>query len=83
MKKRQAELASLGEWKHINCRDSAAKTEIIDEALKSIAYTSPDIAGELDQVDVEAHSLPDGVPGGSVCFLFEKTSSTSESPPGS
>lgn len=75
MKKKKAELASLGEWKHINCIDAVAKEKILDDALKSIAYEKQPSGFARD--DNEGHTLPIDVPGGSVCFLFEKSSESS------
>ncbi|KAL5523808.1 hypothetical protein ACEPAG_7981 [Sanghuangporus baumii] len=77
IRKKKAELASLGEWKHINCLDHIAKGKIIDEALQNVAYIPHNSTSTPDQVDVAAHSLPDDVPGGSICFLFERSSEKS------
>jgi DNA repair and recombination protein RAD54B len=90
-KKKKVELASLGEWTHINCLDSSAQEKIFDEILQDvIAATSSN--NTVDQgVPMEPPSdvLPDGVsgnarttkameevPGGTITFVFEKASSS-------
>ena len=73
MKTKKDALASLGEWKHINCLDKSGREKILDEALRSIALSVDNPADSVD-VDVTDHTLPDDIPGGSVSFLFERTS---------
>lgn len=38
MKKKKADLAALGEWKHINCLQAGARDNIKDEILRRLVY---------------------------------------------
>ncbi|EJD03013.1 uncharacterized protein FOMMEDRAFT_123160 [Fomitiporia mediterranea MF3/22] len=76
LKKKKAELASLGEWTHINCLDARTKPAIIDKALQSISSVPSEHNVALDR-ETTAHILPEDIPGGSISFLFERTSEKS------
>lgn len=84
-------MASLGEWKHINCLLSTAQYEIQDDVLRKLVHTKEPKAkpsGQpisqldslLDAVDLENIMAMDekltvrDVPGGTVSFLFAKSS---------
>jgi len=96
MKKKQAELASLGEWTHINCLRSLMSHNIHDDILRHLILPSahePEETGlsqpksridsllsaaDIDNIaalDEDARTLSvRDVPGGTISFLFEKTS---------
>lgn len=95
MKKKQAELASLGEWTHINCLRRLTSDNIHDVILRHLVLPSvrddkEDIAQPksrldslLSAVDLDNITAMDeatqplsvrDVPGGTISFLFEKTS---------
>ncbi|KAI0066149.1 hypothetical protein BV25DRAFT_1879216 [Artomyces pyxidatus] len=101
MKKKKAELASLGEWTHINCLKPGARERIRDGVLRKLIYEPEKsatssvskasdgapksrISSLLDAVDLDnvlnmdksSTLAVDDVPGGTVSFLFEKSSST-------
>lgn len=38
MEKKKAELASLSEWKHINCLKASASDEVLDDVLRVILH---------------------------------------------
>ncbi|KAI0093328.1 SNF2 family N-terminal domain-containing protein [Irpex rosettiformis] len=94
LKQKKAQLAALGQWKHINCLRRKAREQIRDEILQKLVYVPPDEeesdededggpsslldALDLDRVLKETRPAlaVDGVPGGSVSFLFERTSET-------
>ncbi|KAI5123982.1 hypothetical protein M0805_006394 [Coniferiporia weirii] len=79
-KKKKAELASLGEWTHINCLDSSKQSSILDEALQATVFTSSKtsdgVTTHRNTIDPEqlGHTLSDTIPGGTICFLFERSS---------
>lgn len=81
--KKKAELASLGEWTHINCLDAQRRDAILDVALRTVANKSL----QHQDADCDApkkgegnaylgHIRPDYVQGGSICFAFEKCAQT-------
>jgi DNA repair and recombination protein RAD54B len=95
MKKKQAELASLGEWTHINCLRRLASDNIHDAILRHLVLPSVSDDKEdlgqpksrldslLSAVDLDNITAMDeatqplsvrDVPGGTISFLFEKTS---------
>jgi DNA repair and recombination protein RAD54B len=93
MKKKQAELASLGEWTHINCLRRLTSDSIHDVILRHLVLPSvSDDNGDLTQPKSRLDSLLSAldnitatddatqpssvrdVPGGTISFLFEKTS---------
>ena len=102
LKQKKAQLAALGQWKHIHCLRRRAREQIGDEILKSLVYVPPDeeesdddeddfqdgnrngkasassLLDVLDLKKVLKETRPalaiDRVPGGSVSFLFERTS---------
>jgi DNA repair and recombination protein RAD54B len=49
LKKKKAELASLGEWTHINCLRPDASERVHDDILRSLLYRSSSSNGQ--QVD--------------------------------
>ncbi|KAG1742218.1 P-loop containing nucleoside triphosphate hydrolase protein [Suillus lakei] len=94
-KKKQAELASLGEWTHINCLRRLTNNHIHDDILRhlvlpSVSEEKKDLAQPksrldslLSAVDLDNITAMDqatqllsvcDVPGGTIAFLFEKTS---------
>ncbi|KAG0704667.1 P-loop containing nucleoside triphosphate hydrolase protein [Suillus ampliporus] len=95
MKKKQAELASLGEWTHINCLRSLTSDNIRDDILRHLMLPSASerkddpaqpksrLDSLLSAVDLDNIAAMDeatqtlsvhDVPGGTISFLFEKTS---------
>lgn len=77
-KKKKAELASLGEWTHINCCKASAGVGVIDNALQTIiaesSASSPSFGENNDEHQDEQEVLPSNIPGGTISFLFEKVS---------
>ncbi|KAE9401638.1 hypothetical protein BT96DRAFT_964962 [Gymnopus androsaceus JB14] len=88
--KKRSSLASLGEWKHINCLKPDAGKDIKDDFLRQMLYVKPkkdslNLAGtKTDQilaaVDLDNLAEIEGltartVPGGTVSFLFERSCS--------
>ena len=86
VKQKRAQLASLGEWTHINCLRPGAVERVEDDMLTHLIYSpcakkaSPKgsqsrLLDAVDQImDDDAWSLSrDDLPGGSVSFLFERT----------
>uniref|UniRef100_A0A0W0FFX5 Uncharacterized protein n=1 Tax=Moniliophthora roreri TaxID=221103 RepID=A0A0W0FFX5_MONRR len=89
LERKKASLASLDEWKHVNCLRSDSRDEIQDEILADLLYTR-----EIDPADDYSHPLLEAVdlerreriektkrpltvrdvPGGTVSFIFEKSS---------
>ncbi|EGN99526.1 hypothetical protein SERLA73DRAFT_72346 [Serpula lacrymans var. lacrymans S7.3] len=100
LRKKKAELAALGEWKHVNCLRSLARDDIRDDILRRLIYTlEPEdmdkneeyikqqtrLDSLLSAVDIDnvtaleketAELTVRDVPGGTVSFLFEKTSTS-------
>lgn len=95
MKKKQAELASLGEWTHINCLRRLTSDNVHDVILRHLILPSVKDDNEdlvqpksrldslLSAVDLDNITVMGGmtqplsvrdVPGGTISFLFEKTS---------
>ncbi|EIW61952.1 uncharacterized protein TRAVEDRAFT_57102 [Trametes versicolor FP-101664 SS1] len=89
MKQKRAQLAALGEWTHINCLRPGAAEKVQDDMLTHLIYSLPKPASTssapqtiteklLDAVDriadEEAFFQRDKIPGGSVSFLFERSS---------
>ncbi|KAG2128615.1 P-loop containing nucleoside triphosphate hydrolase protein [Suillus bovinus] len=95
MKKKQAELASLGEWTHINCLRRLTSDNIHDAILRHLVLPSVSDDNDplaqpksrldslLSAVDLDNIMVMDevtqplsvrDVPGGTISFLFEKTS---------
>ena len=85
MKQKRAQLASLGEWKHINCFRPGTLDRVEDDMLTHLIYSpaSKDKSAVNSQSALleagddtmeDAFSLSrDKVPGGSVSFLFERS----------
>ena len=95
LKKKQAELAALGEWSHIDCLRSNARDDVRDDILRKLVFekNASDLASaapkpksrvdallsaiDIDNLSVDSEtrrlSVHD-VPGGTVSFLFEKSS---------
>ncbi|KAF9467257.1 SNF2 family N-terminal domain-containing protein [Collybia nuda] len=91
LQKKKAGLAALGEWRHINCLRPSARDDIQDDLLRKLFVPSQPIAKEkpktqletllsgvdLDNVTSMDDVLPlSDVPGGTVSFLFQKSSTT-------
>ncbi|KAI0677546.1 SNF2 family N-terminal domain-containing protein [Trametes maxima] len=89
MKQKQAQLAALGEWTHINCLRPGAADRVQDDMLTHLIYaptsphtpaSAPQTSSEqiLDAADKimleEVFITRDKVPGGSISFLFERSS---------
>ena len=87
MKQKKAQLASLGEWKHINCLQPSARGQIHDSILQKLLYTGQtprrrqSAPGDQDRDSIGLESQIEecsntykvtDVPGGSVSFLFER-----------
>jgi DNA repair and recombination protein RAD54B len=101
MEKKKAGLASLSEWKHINCLQPDANGSIQDDVLHAVLpecrsdfkpYEQRDGRSRtqnlLEAVDLEniqamdkTYSVTD-FPGGTVSFLFEKSTTDSVSTEG-
>ncbi|KAK7035233.1 helicase [Paramarasmius palmivorus] len=90
LERKKASLASLDEWKHVNCLKADARDEVQDEILTELLYTrepemeNADSDGLLAAVDLERierikkarDPLTVGdVPGGTISFIFEKSTS--------
>ena len=95
LKKKQAELAALGEWSHIDCLRPNARDDVRDDILRKLVFekstlNASDLAPkpksrvdallsaiDIDNISVDSEtrrlSVHD-VPGGTVSFLFEKSS---------
>ncbi|KAI9001004.1 SNF2 family N-terminal domain-containing protein [Trametes punicea] len=90
MKQKQAQLAALGEWTHINCLRPGAADRVQDDILTHLIY-APHVTSNLssstphtlierlsDAVDSivseQACFSRDNIPGGSISFLFERSS---------
>ena len=95
LKKKQAGLAALGEWSHIDCLRPSARDDVRDDILRKLVFdfsntssvapkTESRVDALLSAIDIDNPSV-DGaggtsrlsvhdVPGGTVSFLFEKSS---------
>ncbi|KAL0581838.1 helicase [Marasmius crinis-equi] len=88
LEKKKASLASLDEWKHIDCLKSGAKEEIRDELLADLLHaydaggskSRPTAAADLRNIQPIDRSRNElivrKVPGGTISFIFEKSSRT-------
>ncbi|KAI6157426.1 P-loop containing nucleoside triphosphate hydrolase protein [Pisolithus tinctorius] len=92
LQKKRAELASLGEWTHIDCLRRVAPDEIQDEILRHLLHPingdlEVEEASRLDKLLAAADldnlaamsddaQLARDVPGGTISFLFEKISNS-------
>jgi DNA repair and recombination protein RAD54B len=86
LQKKKAGLAALGEWTHINCLRPSVGSHIQDDILRKIVSMSTNGissgAGNtqsetiLSAVDIETIRSVRDVPGGTISFLFEKSSKT-------
>ncbi|KAI0344614.1 hypothetical protein BDW22DRAFT_1482814 [Trametopsis cervina] len=92
LKQKKAQLAALGQWKHVNCLKVRAREQIQDGILRMLVYVPPEEDEEGASANAPPTSLLDAVdldnllretrpplgitevPGGSVSFLFERTS---------
>ncbi|KAJ7188473.1 SNF2 family N-terminal domain-containing protein [Mycena filopes] len=83
--KKRAGLAALGQWKHINCLLPTARDDIQDHILRKLVFlpepdkkesTKPQsqLLAALDAAAALAALTVSDLPGGSVSFLFEKSS---------
>ena len=84
LRKKREELASLSEWKHINCLVPGARDEIKEDAmLRNLVFVpesrtpakqhQSQLLAALDAATALAVSVND-LPGGSVAFVFQKSS---------
>nr|GAT57610.1 predicted protein [Mycena chlorophos] len=90
LRKKRQELASLSQWKHINCLLPSARRDIKDDILRSLVFV-PDPQSEishphsqllaaLDAAMASTISIDD-LTGGSVSFVFQKSSLEETSSP--
>jgi DNA repair and recombination protein RAD54B len=56
LKKKKAELASLGEWTHINCLRSDAGERVHDSILRSLLFRSSSSQKQVDSEDGSSKS---------------------------
>lgn len=73
----KAALASLGEWKHINCVSRTAPQDIEDDLLRHLVSEGLENLPEPPPSDEEGDEAPvmlEDLKAGSVSFLFEKIS---------
>lgn len=93
LKQKRAQLAALGEWTHINCLQAGAVDRVEDDMLTHLIYSpeedtkppssAPQSLSEklLDAADKimseERYFARDNVPGGSISFLFERSTKSS------
>ncbi|KAL1748631.1 P-loop containing nucleoside triphosphate hydrolase protein [Schizophyllum fasciatum] len=89
MQKKKAALASLGQFKHINCLGPAAEN-VCDGVLRSLLYRDPPSKAvepksqletllSLDLATIDAMDSTkkfQALPGGTITYVFEKTAST-------
>lgn len=80
LERKRAGLAALGEWKHINCLRPTAKDDIQDHILRKLLFVpksdkkpQSQLLAVLDAAAVMASLTVSDLPGGSVSFLFEKS----------
>ncbi|KAJ6558570.1 SNF2 family N-terminal domain-containing protein [Mycena vulgaris] len=85
LQKKRAGLAALGQWKHINCLLPTARDDIQDHILRKLVFIpEPEKMGPaksqsralaaLDAAAAMSGLTVADIPGGSVSFLFEKSS---------
>ncbi|KAJ7039247.1 SNF2 family N-terminal domain-containing protein [Mycena alexandri] len=84
--KKRAGLAALGQWKHINCLLPTARDDIQDHILRKLVFLpepekkassskpQSQLLAALDAAVAMAALTVSDLPGGSVSFLFEKSS---------
>ncbi|RDX55621.1 hypothetical protein OH76DRAFT_1397013 [Lentinus brumalis] len=93
LKQKRAQLAALGEWTHINCLQAGAVDRVDDDMLTHLIYSPEKDTGEstsapqslsaklldaADRIMSEEQSFArDIVPGGSISFLFERSTKSS------
>ncbi|KAJ7209558.1 P-loop containing nucleoside triphosphate hydrolase protein [Mycena pura] len=84
LRQKRAELAALSEWQHINCLSSTARDEIQDDMLRNLVFV-PEVKSDgskpqsqllaaLDAAAAMSDLTVKDLPGGSVSFLFTKSS---------
>ncbi|KAJ6495564.1 SNF2 family N-terminal domain-containing protein [Mycena vitilis] len=79
--KKRAGLAALGQWKHINCLSPTARDDIQDQILRKLIFVPPpsstkpqsQLLAALDAAAAMSSLTVSDIPGGSVSFLFEKS----------
>ncbi|KAJ7755699.1 SNF2 family N-terminal domain-containing protein [Mycena maculata] len=84
MEKKRAGLAALGQWKHINCLLPTARDDIRDHILRKLVFlpepekkasrSQSQLLAALDAAAAMSALTVSDLPGGSVSFLFEKSS---------
>ncbi|KAJ7497126.1 SNF2 family N-terminal domain-containing protein [Mycena latifolia] len=85
LQKKRAGLAALGQWKHINCLLPTARDDIQDHILRKLVFQPEPERRAADKPHSQALAALDAagamsgltvadIPGGSVSFLFEKSS---------
>ncbi|KAK7057394.1 SNF2 family N-terminal domain-containing protein [Favolaschia claudopus] len=80
LEKRRAGLAALGEWKHINCLQPTARDDVQDHILRKLIFvpesaqkSQSQLLDVLNSAALMAALTVADLPGGSVSFLFEKS----------
>ncbi|KAJ7072454.1 SNF2 family N-terminal domain-containing protein [Mycena amicta] len=83
LRKKQQELASLSQWKHINCLLPGARQEIKDEMLRNLVFVpearapakhhQSQLLAALEAAAASTVAAGD-LPGGSASFIFQKSS---------
>ncbi|KAG6819676.1 hypothetical protein H0H93_009709 [Arthromyces matolae] len=92
LQKKKAGLAALGQWKHINCLKSSGKDDVQDDALRKLINfhacsdrVAPQPHRSLNSIDTENIATLEKclhtreVPGGSISFIFQKSTIAFES----
>ncbi|KAJ7124910.1 SNF2 family N-terminal domain-containing protein [Mycena epipterygia] len=85
LEKKRAGLAALGQWKHINCLLPTARDDIQDHILHKLVFLpeqekraaskpQSQLLAALDAAAAMSVLTVADIPGGSVSFLFEKSS---------
>jgi len=85
LEKKRAGLAALGQWKHINCLLPTARDDIQDHILRKLVFlpepektvstnTQSRLLAALDAAAAMGVLTVADIPGGSISFLFEKSS---------
>ncbi|KAJ3788608.1 P-loop containing nucleoside triphosphate hydrolase protein [Lentinula aff. detonsa] len=86
LEKKRANLVSLREWKHINCLKEGTDRDVKDDLLRQMLYVRPK-TGSTSAIGMKTEeTLNDvyppnalSVPGGTISFLFERSSVSVES----
>ncbi|KAJ3749171.1 SNF2 family N-terminal domain-containing protein [Lentinula detonsa] len=81
LEKKRANLVSLREWKHINCLKEGTDKDVKDDLLRQMLYVRPKTGSTSAIRTKTEETLNDvyppnalSVPGGTISFLFERSS---------